>query len=104
MTHEDHKHDAPRSVRVFVITASDTRAEAEDVSGALLRRSIAAAGHALAGYRIAKDDPAEIRAALDEAAHADRADQLFKNGKKLLAEKKYAEACTAFEDSDRLEP
>jgi hypothetical protein len=37
-------------------------------------------------------------------ARADRADQLFKKGKKLLAEKKYAEACSAFEDSDRLDP
>jgi tetratricopeptide (TPR) repeat protein len=38
------------------------------------------------------------------AAHADRAEQLFKNGQKLLAEKRYAEACTAFEDSDRIDP
>jgi len=38
------------------------------------------------------------------AAHADRADQLFKKGQKLLAEKRYAEACAAFEDSDRLDP
>jgi tetratricopeptide (TPR) repeat protein len=37
-------------------------------------------------------------------AHADRADQLFKKGKRLLAEKRYAEACSAFEDSDRLDP
>lgn len=37
-------------------------------------------------------------------AHADRADQLFKQGKKLLAEKRYPEACTAFEESDRLDP
>jgi len=37
-------------------------------------------------------------------ARADRADQLFKKGKKLLAEKRYAEACTAFEDSDRIDP
>ena len=44
---------------------------------------------------------------LATAAHADRterADQLFKKGKKLLADKKYAEACTAFEQSDRLDP
>ena len=41
---------------------------------------------------------------LAAAAHADRADQLFKKGKKLLAEKKYAEACTAFEQSDKLDP
>lgn len=38
------------------------------------------------------------------AAHADRADQLFKKGQKLLGEKRYAEACTAFEDSDRIDP
>jgi hypothetical protein len=38
------------------------------------------------------------------AAHADRADQLFKKGQKLLGEKRYAEACTAFEESDRIDP
>lgn len=41
---------------------------------------------------------------LGGVAQADRADVLFKKGKKLLAEKHYAEACTAFEDSDRLDP
>ena len=38
-----------------------------------------------------------------DRAAAERADQLFKKGKKLLAEHKYAEACTAFEDSDRID-
>jgi tetratricopeptide (TPR) repeat protein len=38
------------------------------------------------------------------AAHADRAEQLFKKGQRLLAEKRYAEACSAFEDSDRIDP
>jgi len=42
--------------------------------------------------------------ALAGAAHADRADQLFQKGKRLLAQKKYPEACAAFEDSDRLDP
>lgn len=32
-------------------------------------------------------------------AFADKADDLFKQGKKLMAEKKYAEACPKFEDS-----
>ncbi|HEY6176900.1 MAG TPA: hypothetical protein VIX73_20735 [Kofleriaceae bacterium] len=45
-----------------------------------------------------------VSGALVTTAHADRADQLFKKGKKLLGEKKYAEACTAFEQSDRLDP
>lgn len=40
-------------------------------------------------------------------AHAgdkDRADALFKQGKKLMAEKKYADACEAFEHSMKLDP
>ena len=37
-------------------------------------------------------------------AAPDRAEQLFKKGKKLLAEKKYADACYAFEQSDRIDP
>jgi hypothetical protein len=42
-------------------------------------------------------------AARADRTSAERADQQFKKGKKLLAEHRYAEACTAFEDSDRLD-
>jgi molybdenum cofactor biosynthesis protein B len=79
MGHEEHRHEAPRSVRVFVVTASDTRSEAEDESGAFLRAAAAAAGHAVAGYRIVPDDPEAIRAALEEAARAG-ADAIVVNG------------------------
>ncbi len=79
MGHEEHRQEAPRSVRVFVVTASDTRGEAEDESGAFLREAAAAAGHALAGYRIVPDDPQAIRAALDAAASAG-ADAIIVNG------------------------
>jgi hypothetical protein len=43
------------------------------------------------------------RAARADRAAVERADQMFKKGKKLLADHKYAEACVAFEDSDRLD-
>jgi len=79
MGHEEHRQEAPRSVRVFVVTASDTRSEAEDESGAFLREAAARAGHALAGYRIVPDDPQAIRAALDAAASAG-ADAIIVNG------------------------
>jgi molybdenum cofactor biosynthesis protein B len=79
MGHEEHRHEAPRSVRVFVVTASDTRGEAEDESGAFLRASLAAAGHALAGYRVVKDEPDAIRAALADAGTAG-ADAVIVNG------------------------
>ncbi len=79
MGHEDHKREAPATVRVFVITASDSRTEREDVGGAFLREAVAGAGHEVAGYRLVKDEPAEIRAALEEAAAA-RADAVVVNG------------------------
>jgi molybdenum cofactor biosynthesis protein B len=68
--HEEHRREGPARVRLFVITASDTRGEAEDASGAFLRAAAAAAGHELAGYRIVKDDAAALRAAVDEAVRA----------------------------------
>jgi molybdenum cofactor biosynthesis protein B len=79
MGHEEHRREAPRAVRVFVVTASDTRGEAEDESGRYLKDAIAAAGHLVAGYRIVKDDPARITEALAEAARAG-ADAIVVNG------------------------
>jgi molybdenum cofactor biosynthesis protein B len=79
MGHVEHRKEAPAGVAVFVVTASDTRGEAEDESGRYLKESAAAAGHSLAGYRIVKDDPAAIRGALEEAARAG-ADAILVNG------------------------
>ena len=70
MGHEEHRRAGPRSVRVAVITASDTRGEAEDQSGALLRQAAADAGHAVVFYRVVKDEPEAIRAALEGARTA----------------------------------
>ncbi len=79
MGHEEHRHEAPRTLRIFVVTASDTRGEAEDESGAFLKAALARAGHVLAGYRIVRDEPAQLRAALEEAARAG-ADAVVVNG------------------------
>jgi molybdopterin adenylyltransferase len=70
MGHEEHRRAGPRAVAVFVITASDSRGEAEDASGRLLRESAAAAGHQVVGHRVVKDEPDQIRAALEEAVRA----------------------------------
>ena len=68
--HEEHRRSGARPVRVYVITASDTRGEAEDTSGAYLRAALASAGHVLSGYRIVRDEPEEVREALAVAAAA----------------------------------
>ncbi len=52
------------AVSIAVLTVSDTRGEADDVSGRTLVELIAAAGHRVADRRIVRDDQAAIIAAL----------------------------------------
>lgn len=63
-----HRIAAERGpVAVAVVTVSDTRTPQSDENGAYLRARIEGAGHAVAGYRVVRDDPAEVAAALEEA-------------------------------------
>ena len=50
----------PVSVRIAVLTVSDTRTEETDTSGQLLAERIVADGHVLADKQIIKDDPGQI--------------------------------------------
>ncbi|HXH07217.1 MAG TPA: molybdenum cofactor biosynthesis protein B [Vicinamibacterales bacterium] len=60
MSHVEHRADAPRSVRCFVLTISDTRTEATDTSGRAIAELLTAAGHAVTARRIVRDDPDEV--------------------------------------------
>jgi molybdopterin adenylyltransferase len=53
-------------VPIAVVTVSDSRSEETDTNGAWLRDAIAAAGHAEGGYRLIRDEPDEVAAALEE--------------------------------------
>ncbi len=55
-------------VPVAVVTVSDSRTPETDTNGAWLREAIRAAGHEAAGYRVIRDEPAEVEAALAEMA------------------------------------
>jgi molybdenum cofactor biosynthesis protein B len=70
MSHHQHRAEAPTQVRFGILTASDTRGEAEDESGQYLKAEVAAAGHLLASYAVVRDEPEAIRAALAAAAAA----------------------------------
>lgn len=50
-----------KSVRIAVLTISDTRDEESDTSGRLLAERVTGAGHELAGKGIVRDDVEEIR-------------------------------------------
>jgi len=56
----EHRAEAPRDVRVFVLTVSDTRNEINDASGNLIQELLAQAGHQLVGSLIVSDDTAAI--------------------------------------------
>jgi len=78
---ERHRELAARRgpVPVAVVTVSDTRTPETDTNGAWLRERVEAAGHVLAGYRVVRDEPEEVAAALDEMAAVARV-VLFNGG------------------------
>ena len=72
MSQAEHKAHAPRSVRCFIVTISDTRTEATDASGRAIADLLTAAGHEVAGRAIVKDDADLVRGTLErQLAHAD---------------------------------
>ena len=72
MSQAEHKARAPLSVRCFIVTVSDTRTEATDTSGRAIADLLTAAGHAVAGRAIVKDDAELVRGTLErQLASAD---------------------------------
>jgi molybdenum cofactor biosynthesis protein B len=61
---ELHRQDAPKSVRCFVLTISDTRTAASDRSGAAITAALEGAGHEIVGRQIVRDEPEEVRKAV----------------------------------------
>jgi len=67
-------------VPIAVVTVSDSRTEETDTNGRWLRDAITAAGHADGGYRLVRDEPAEVAAALEEMAGGAARLVLFNGG------------------------
>jgi molybdenum cofactor biosynthesis protein B len=68
MSTEAHRAAAAEKepVRVGLITVSDTRTPETDENGAWLREHVSAGGGLVSGYRVVRDEPDEVRAAVDE--------------------------------------
>jgi len=59
-------------VHCFIVTVSDTRTESTDRSGDAIADLLTAAGHAVAGRAIVKDEPELVRGAIErQLAHPD---------------------------------
>lgn len=80
MSVQEHKEKGKKTVRCFVITVSDTRDESTDKSGQAIKRYLADAAHETGGYRIVKDEPAQIEQALSAALAQADIDVVIVNG------------------------
>ncbi|NOT01795.1 MAG: MogA/MoaB family molybdenum cofactor biosynthesis protein [Phycisphaerales bacterium] len=60
----EHKRQQVSTVSCAVVTVSDTRTEADDASGALIRELLTEAGHRVRLSVIVRDDPERIREVL----------------------------------------
>ncbi|MEZ4582891.1 MAG: molybdopterin-binding protein [Caldilineaceae bacterium] len=64
---EDHRRQAGReSIAIAIVTVSDTRTAETDTSGQTIRRLAEADSHTIVDYRIVKDEPDQVQAALDD--------------------------------------
>ena len=61
---QEHKSHAPSSVNCFVLTVSDTRAEANDTGGQAIRELLTMGGHSVTGHAIVRDDPDAVTGAV----------------------------------------
>jgi len=73
-THEKHKHESPKNLKIAVLTVSTTRNEETDLSGPMLKDVIEENGHSVAGYAVVPDLKKEIaqtvKKFIDEGAEA----------------------------------
>ncbi|HEU4342577.1 MAG TPA: MogA/MoaB family molybdenum cofactor biosynthesis protein [Candidatus Binatia bacterium] len=80
MSVAEHKEKGKKSIRCFVVTVSDTRDEATDLSGQWIKSCLSNQGHSISGYRIVKDEPAQIEALLRDALSQSGVDTIIVNG------------------------
>jgi molybdenum cofactor biosynthesis protein B len=76
----EHKAAAPRSIRCFVLTVSDTRTADTDTSGRAIAELLTAAHHRVTGQAIVKDDPDQVRLVIREQLAAPDAQVIITTG------------------------
>jgi molybdopterin adenylyltransferase len=75
-------HDSDQSVSVCcaVVTVSDTRSPADDLSGQWIQSALTAAGHRVALYEVVKDEPLQIQERLQGLAEQTDVQAVIFNG------------------------
>jgi len=80
MGNHEHEKLASASLRVGVMTFTDTRDESSDKSGGILKDMLVAAGHKIAGYRVVREDPELMRQSLNDWLLSEEFDAVVTNG------------------------
>jgi molybdenum cofactor biosynthesis protein B len=80
MSSTEHKAMAPRQVRVFVLTVSDTRTDATDTAGLAIIEALKGRGHVVAGKAIEKDEPARVAELVRQQAAIGDVDAIITTG------------------------
>jgi molybdenum cofactor biosynthesis protein B len=80
MGHHEHEKMAAGNLRLGIMTFSDTRSEADDKSGTILKEIMSGAGHQILQYRIVREDPELMRSALEAWLADEKLDAVITNG------------------------
>jgi molybdenum cofactor biosynthesis protein B len=80
VTEQEHKRDAPRAVRCYVLTVSDTRTDATDTSGRAIADLLTSAGHQVVGRAIVKDDPELVKTTIERQLGDERVQVVISTG------------------------
>ena len=78
--HQAAERETQAPLGIAIVTVSDSRTEETDSNGQWLRAAIERAGHTVAGYRIIRDEPDEVEAALHAMAFGAPRIVLFNGG------------------------
>jgi len=77
---DQHRAEAPRTVRCAVITVSDTRTVQTDTGGQTIVDLLTAAGHQIIQRHILRDEPAPMRALLETLREDPELDAILMTG------------------------
>jgi molybdenum cofactor biosynthesis protein B len=80
MPYEDHVAQAKDAVTCAILTISDTRTEADDKSGKIIRDLVEDGGHSVGYYAVVKDETDQIKVLIQEIADKGKCHVILTNG------------------------
>lgn len=80
MSVEEHRREAPKSVKCMIITVSDTRTKETDKSGQLMQQLLEEHGFQVVDYHIVKDEYTEIQTLIRDASVRNEVEAVLLNG------------------------